>query len=199
MKFAPQLIKHKLKEERSENNNSIEISYTINWIRKVVIGCNFCPFAAKAMVKKTVRYVVVANSDFKTALTQLANEFEFLNNHDNIETTFIIFSNGFADFLQYLNLVDKGERLLTKEKYEGIYQLASFHPLYLFAGSNENDAANYTNRSPYPMLHILREESITNALENFDDPDSIPEKNIGFAKVKGLEYMKMLAASCIVQ
>ena len=99
--------------------------------------------------------------------------------------------------MQYLDLVDKGERLLVKENYEGIYQLASFHPLYLFAGSNENDAANYTNRSPYPMLHILREDSITKALENFDDPDSIPEKNIDFAKTKGLEYMKMLAASCI--
>ncbi len=186
-----------MNQERIENNDSIEINHTANWIKKVVIGCNFCPFAAKAMIKKTVRYVVVENSDFKTVLTQLANEFEFLNNHENIETTFIIFAKGFMDFSQYLDLVDKGERLLTKEKYEGIYQLASFHPQYLFAGSHENDAANYTNRSPYPMLHILREESITKALENFDDPDSIPEKNIDFAKTKGIEYMKMLAASCI--
>ncbi len=180
-----------------ENIESIEISDTINWIKKVVIGCNFCPFASKALAKKSVRYVVIETTDFKTALTALANEFEFLNNDENFETTFIIFSEGFTDFLQYLDLVDKGERLLTKENYDGVYQLASFHPQYLFAGSNENDAANYTNRSPYPMLHILREDSITKALENFDDPDSIPEKNIDFAKTKGLEYMKMLAASCI--
>ena len=149
------------------------------------------------MAKKSVRYVVIETTDFKTALIALANEFEFLNSNENIETTFIIFSEGFVDFLQYLDLVDKGERLLTKENYDGVYQLASFHPQYLFAGSNENDAANYTNRSPYPMLHILREDSITKALENFDDPDSIPEKNIDFAKTKGLEYMKMLAANCI--
>ena len=175
------------------------INHTTNWIKKVVIGCNFCPFAAKALAKKAVRYVVIGREDFKTALTALANEFKFLNNNENIETTLIIFSNGFANFLQYLDLVDRGERLLTKENYEGIYQLASFHPQYLFARSNENDPANYTNRSPYPMLHILREDSITKALENFDDPDSIPEKNIDFAKTKGLDYMKMLAASCFVK
>ena len=186
------------KENINVNNDSKEITPTANWIKQVVIGCNFCPFAAKAFAKKTVRYVVKENTDFKSALTALAEEFEFLNSNLNIETTFIIFSDGFTDFLQYLDLVNKGERLLLKENYEGVYQLASFHPQYLFAGSNENDPANYTNRSPYPMLHILREDSITKALENFDDPDSIPEKNIDFAKTKGIEYMKMLAASCIV-
>ncbi len=179
------------------NDDPLEIIHTTNWIKQVVIACNFCPFAAKALAKKSVRYIVIETTDFKTALIALATEFEFLNNNENIETTFIIFSEGFADFLQYLDLVDKGERLLTKENYEGIYQLASFHPQFLFADSNENDPANYTNRSPYPMLHLLREDSISKALENFDDPDSIPEKNIDFAKKKGLEYMKMLAASCI--
>ena len=182
------------------NNSEIDnpfIQHTINWIKKVVIGCNFCPFAAKALAKKSVRYLVIETTDFKTALTALAKEFEFLNENENIETTLIIFSAGFTDFLQYLDLVDKGERLLAKEDYEGIYQLASFHPQYLFAGAKENDAENYTNRSPYPMLHILREDSITKALENFDDPDSIPEKNIEFAKIKGLEYMKLLAAACL--
>lgn len=179
------------------HDDGLEIIHTTNWIKQVVIACNFCPFAAKALAKKSVRYTVIETTDFKTALTALANEFEFLNNNENIETTFLIFSQGFTDFLQYLELVDKGERLLSKEDYEGVYQLASFHPQYLFAGSNENDPANYTNRSPYPMLHLLREDSITRALENFNDPDSIPEKNIDFAKTKGLEYMKMLVASCI--
>jgi len=194
------LINSNFKKRRLDKNSELNnpfIAHTTNWIKQVVIGCNFCPFAAKALAKKSVRYVVIETTDFKNALTTLANEFEFLNNNENIETTFIIFSEGFVDFLQYLDLVDKGERLLTKENYDGVYQLASFHPHYLFAGSNENDAANYTNRSPYPMLHLLREDSITKALENFDDPDSIPEKNIDFAKTKGLEYMKMLAASCM--
>ena len=186
-----------MEEQIENNNNAPQIVHTDNWIKTVVIGCNFCPFAAKALAKKTVRYIIIEKTDIKSALTALAEEFEFLNSNLNIETTFIIFSDGFTDFLQYLDLVDKGERLLTKENYEGVYQLASFHPNYLFSGNNENDAENYTNRSPYPMLHLLREDSITKALENFDDPDSIPEKNIDFAKTKGIEYMKMLAASCI--
>ena len=188
-----------MKEEIQNCFEKLEIIQTDNWIKKVVIGCNFCPFAARALTKKTVRYVVKQTADFKSALTALVEEFEFLNSNLNIETTFIIFAEGFSNYLQYLDMVDKGERLLVKENYEGIYQLASFHPKYLFAASNENDPANYTNRSPYPMLHILREDSITKALENFDDPDSIPKKNIYFAKTKGIEYMKMLAASCIVE
>lgn len=192
-------IQIRLKEETQNCFEKLEIIQTSNWIKKVVIGCNFCPFAAKSLTKKTVRYVVKKTADFKSALFALAEEFEFLNSNINIETTFIIFSVGFTDFLPYLDLVDKGEHLLLKENYEGVYQLASFHPQYLFAGSNENDPANYTNRSPFPMLHILREDSITRALENFDDPDSISEKNIDFAKTKGITYMKMLAASCIAE
>ncbi len=84
------------------------------------------------------------------------------------------------------------EKILKQKGYEGIYQVASFHPLYLFEGSVENDPANYTNRSVYPMLHLLREESIDKALENYKDPESIPERNILFAREKGLAYMKTL-------
>ena len=83
----------------SDNKSTEEfITHTSNWIKKVVIACNFCPFAAKALAKKSVRYIVIETTDFKTALTSLANEFEFLNYNENIETTFIIFSEGFADF-----------------------------------------------------------------------------------------------------
>ena len=81
---------------------------------------------------------------------------------------------------------------LAKESYEGIYQLASFHPQYLFAGSNDNDPANYTNRSPYPMLHILREESLSKAIDSYPNVDDIPQNNIDFANAKGLYFMKNL-------
>jgi uncharacterized protein len=83
-------------------------------------------------------------------------------------------------------------RLQKKQGYEGVYQVASFHPNYLFAGSHENDAANYTNRSVYPMLHLLREEAVEKALEHYKDPETIPERNIQFAREKGLAYMKKL-------
>jgi uncharacterized protein len=100
------------------------------------------------------------------------------------------------DFLKFFEIFRKsGEKMLKKNKYEGIYQIASFHPNYLFEGSTEKDAANYTNRSPYPMLHILREDSITKAIEFYKDVDRIPERNIEFAREKGVEFFNSLLAS----
>ncbi|HEX6168327.1 MAG TPA: DUF1415 domain-containing protein, partial [Chitinophagaceae bacterium] len=115
-----------------------------------------------------------------------------LDNDATIETSFLIFPNAFQKFDDYLDLVALAENRLKRNGYEGVYQVASFHPLYLFANSNENDAANYTNRSIYPMLQLLREESIDKALENYKSPESIPVRNINFAREKGLAYMKML-------
>ena len=116
---------------------------------------------------------------------------------ENIETTLIIFPNHFADFEDYLDLVDLVEDLSVEQGYEGVYQIASFHPEYCFAGAEEEDPANYTNRSPYPMLHLLREESITRAVEHYKDPEGIPERNMAFAKKKGLQYMQLLRAACL--
>jgi hypothetical protein len=173
------------------------IEQTNNWIKSVVIGCNFCPFAAKALLKKSIRYTVLSSATVKESLAVLAKEFKRLDNTNDIETTFIIFPNSFTDFDSYLKLVDKAERFLSKQNYDGIYQLASFHPQYRFAGSDDNDPANYTNRSIYPMLHILREDSITRAIENFPNPESIPECNVDFARQKGLKYMQLLRAACM--
>ncbi len=89
------------------------------------------------------------------------------------------------------------ERTLTKCGNDGVYQIASFHPDYIFAGSEVDDAANYTNRSVYPMLHLLREDSITKVLSTYKNPELIPEHNIEFARNKGLQYMQVLRASCI--
>ena len=94
-------------------------------------------------------------------------------------------------------MVSAAEKLITEKGYDGIYQVASFHPHYIFAGTTEEDAANYTNRSIYPMIHLLRENSINKALELYDNPRDIPDNNIDFARNKGLIYMKMLRNSCI--
>jgi uncharacterized protein len=94
-------------------------------------------------------------------------------------------------------LVELAEDLNAEEDYEGIYQIASFHPEYCFAGAETEDAANYTNRSVYPMLHILREDSITKALEFFQDAAGIPDRNIAFAHEKGVKYMAALRAACM--
>jgi len=177
--------------------NDKVIQQTNNWIKSVVIDCNFCPFAAKALFNKSIRYVVKSNVNINKGLEALKTELEELENKTDIETSFIIFENDFKDFDDYLDLVKKAERLLTKEDYDGIYQIASFHPDYCFDDTEEDDAANYTNRSIYPMLHILREESLTKALSLFPNPEEIPHKNIDFARQKGLQYMQLLRSACL--
>lgn len=173
------------------------IQQTEKWIKSVVIDLNFCPFASKALLKKSVRYIVLKEVGVKQSLEALVQEFEFLNDHEDIETTFIIFANDFVDFKVYLQLVKKAENTITKEDYDGIYQVASFHPDYCFDGSDSDDAANYTNRSIYPMLHVLREDSLTKALALYPSPELIPEHNIALARQKGLQYMQMLRAACM--
>ena len=143
------------------------IDQTKNWITKVVIGCNFCPFAAKVIKQQTVFYKVETATAIEDCLETFLQEVTRLNNDSSIETAFLIFPNTFERFDDYLDLVSMAEKLLKQKGYNGIYQLASFHPLYRFADSDVDDAANYTNRSLYPMLHLLRESSIDNALETF--------------------------------
>ncbi|MGB4846832.1 MAG: DUF1415 domain-containing protein [Saprospiraceae bacterium] len=177
-------------------SDDIIVSQTIAWIKSVVIGCNFCPFAATAMLKKSIRYVVLPNASIETTLEVLTREIRFLDESDDIETILIILPNDFADFGAYLDLVAISEQFVSLQGYEGVYQIASFHPEYCFDGSDTDDPANYTNRSVYPMLHILREESITRAIENYPDPDGIPRRNIEYANQKGLRYMQWLRAAC---
>jgi len=176
-------------------NSEQVIDRTKKWIIDVVIGCNFCPFAANVVKQQTIFYNVEENKELETCLASFLLEMERLDNDPAIETSFLIFPNAFQQFDDYLDLISLAEELLKRKRYEGIYQVASFHPLYLFANSDENDPANYTNRSIYPMLQLLREESIDKALENYKDPESIPARNINFAKEKGLAYMKMLRDS----
>lgn len=173
------------------------IKQTKKWITDVVIGCNFCPFAAQVVKKKTVFYKVEEETNMELSLASLLHEVARLNEDDTIETSFLIFPNNFKNFVDYLDLVSLAEKLLKQNGYNGIYQLASFHPRYLFANSTEDDAANYTNRSVYPMLHLLREASIDKALEHYSDPEGIPERNINFARKKGTVYMKMLRDGCL--
>lgn len=173
------------------------IAQTVAWIKSVVIGCHFCPFAAKAMLRESIRYVVLSDANSEDALTTLIQEMKTLEQDDEIETTLIILPFRFDDFRNYLDLVSKAEATVTKQQYDGVFQIASFHPEYCFAGSNNDDPANYTNRSIYPMLHILREESISQAIEHYPGTEYIPEQNIAFTQQKGLAYMQLLRAACL--
>lgn len=174
------------------------ILQTEKWISDVVIGCNFCPFAAREMKRGSIRYRCEPGADIEKVLITLIEECTILDNDKDVATTLIILPGAFTGFFSYLDMVELAEKLLKKEGYEGIYQLASFHPEYRFEGSSKDDASNYTNRSPYPMLHLLREADVEKALSHFPDPDSIPENNIAFTKKMGLEYMQHLWRSCFL-
>ena len=173
------------------------ITQTKNWIKAIVIGCNFCPFANREFTNDTIRYHVAFSAKRTDAREVLLKELKRLDKDKTIATTLLIFPNAFAEFDAYLQFVSFAENLLQQKGYEGIYQLATFHPLYQFEGSAPNDAANYTNRSIYPMLHLLREHQVRKAIEYYGNADKIPEKNVQFAREKGAVYMKMLRDSCL--
>lgn len=170
------------------------IAQTKKWIIDVVVGCGFCPFAAKEIKRDSIHYEVLPQADKASALKAMMLMLQQLDADKKIETALLIMPEGFKSFDIYLQLIDMADTLLAKEKYEGIYQIASFHPRYLFAGSDDSDAANYTNRSPYPMLHFLREESVSKAVDGYPGIDEVPGKNIRFANEKGRSYMEKLLA-----
>ncbi|KYP15044.1 DUF1415 domain-containing protein [Flavihumibacter sp. CACIAM 22H1] len=169
------------------------IQQTRQWIQNVVIDCNFCPFAAREMERNSVYFELAASSAAADILLQFFTLMEKMEEDSRIETAFLLLPEGWDDFLLYLDLVEKAEKLIEEQDFEGIFQVASFHPNYQFDGCPIDDPANFTNRSPYPMLHILREESVEKALEFYPgDPEEIPERNVRFAREKGLAYMKSL-------
>ncbi len=168
------------------------IASTKKWIIDVVVGCNFCPFAAKEIRRNSIHYEVLDNANLESTLFATIEAFHLLDTDETVETLLLVLPNAFETFTEYLDIVDKAEALLKKENYEGIYQIASFHPLYLFASSTNLDASNYTNRSPYPMLHFLREDSLSKAIDSYPNIDDVPDNNIAFANEKGLRYMQTL-------
>ena len=166
------------------------------WVAKVIVGLNFCPFAKPVVETNRVSYKVINERSLAHCLMALSDELTELAANDETETSLLIYPHGFESFEDYLDLVDVADALLVDEGYEGIFQLASFHPDYCFDGQKYDDAANYTNRSPYPILHILREASIEKALESIANPEKIPNRNIEFARAKGLEQMQALLKAC---
>lgn len=180
------------------DTKAMVIDQTKKWITHVVVGCNFCPFAAREVKRNSIHYQVETSMDLNVCLEAFLQECSRLDNKEAIETALLIFPNAFQTFEAYLDLLSLAERTLKKKGYEGIYQVASFHPLYRFVDTQDNDAANYTNRSIYPMLHLLREVKIEKALQHYPEPEQIPERNIQFAREKGVAYMRMLRNSCLI-
>lgn len=156
-----------------------------DWILVTIIGFNFCPFAKREFDRETIHYELVDEKSTEEQLYSLANEFVRLDNNPDIETTIVIYPVGLESFFDYLDFLEMANELLVEQGYEGKYQLASFHPDYCFGDSHQDDPANFTNRSPYPLIHIIREESLERVLSKYPDPESIPESNIELAQEKG--------------
>ena len=166
------------------------------WVETVVVGLNLCPFAKRELIKNRVRFTVTKALTEEQLLIDLEAELELLNNNEFIETTLLIHPQVLQDFYNYNQFLDYVEGLLTQMGLTGVYQIASFHPDYQFGGTEPNDVENYTNRSPYPLLHLIREDSLERAIANYPDSDQIPERNIALLKSLGRDKMQSLLLSC---
>jgi len=161
--------------ERSDINQAMH-----HWLEQVVIGLNLCPFASRPHLQNLVRIISSDCHDEACLLDDLSLELERMADHSpsELETTLLTIPymlQDFFDYNQFLSLVDQ---LLVEQGWEGHFQVASFHPDYQFAGTQPNDAENLTNRSPFPVLHIIREASLEKAIEHYPNPEKIPERNI---------------------
>lgn len=156
------------------------ITTTRRWVERAVIGLNLCPFAKAVYVKHQVRFVLSDATTPEALLEQLAEELVLLRDADpeQIDTTLIVHPDVLADFLDYNDFLDNADAAVEALDLQGVIQVASFHPDYQFAGTAPDDIGNYTNRSPHPTLHLLREASIDRAVEAFPDPDAIIERNL---------------------
>ena len=160
---------------------------TRHWLRQAVIGLNLCPFAKSVDVKNQVHYAVSRAVGFKDLLADLKSE---LNDLAGLvasarDTTLLIAPDGFSEFMEFNDLLGEADRLLVKLGFEGVFQIASLHPHYQFAETDPHDITNFTNRAPYPTLHLLREESIDRAVQAFPHAEAIFEVNMATMKRLG--------------
>ena len=171
-----------------ESNEAIVAAMQL-WLERAVIGLNLCPFAKAVHVKKQIRYAVSSATTPEALLDDLISELELLaeSSAEKIDTTLLILPNVLGDFLDYNDFLDIADETLEELDLAGELQIASMHPHYQFADTQQDDMENYTNRSPYPTLHLLRESSVDKAVAAFPEADQIFEKNIATMKKLGHE------------
>lgn len=150
------------------------------WFENVVLGLNLCPFAHRPARAQQIKFVVCESGDETALMASVIREMENLENTtaQEWETTLVITPHLLGDFYDYQFFLDEANRKLKYHHWQGVFQLASFHPHYCFAGVEPDDASNLTNRSPYPIIHILRESSLSDVLAQVENPDEIPHANM---------------------
>lgn len=165
------------------------LAATRHWLARAVIGLNLCPFAKSVYVKEQIRYAISEATDLEGVLADLEAELKALDAADptQLDMTLLILPHALADFLDFNDALYFADRLLKQLRLEGTLQIASFHPQYQFEGTEPDDIENYTNRSPWPILHLLREASIERAVEAFPDAAEIYERNQATLRRLGLQ------------
>lgn len=171
------------------------LAQTRHWLTSFVVGLDLCPFAGEVLARESVRFRVSDARTPEQLLEDLAGEMARLDADPGIETTLLVHPGVLTDFLDFNDFLDAVDALLEASERVGVYQVASFHPRYRFAGAPEDDVAHCTNRSPWPMLHLLREQSLERAIRSHPDPDGIPERNIALLRALGRVRVAELLAS----
>jgi len=178
-------------------SSELVIQQTRAWVRDFIVAHNICPFARKELERGGIHYEACQEKKVEAALSGLIEMCQRLDVDGDTGTVLFILPASFIDFNDYLDLLDMANDLLLKQGYEGIYQLASFHPDYCFEGMDSDDASNYTNRSPYPMLHIIREAELEKILEKYPNPEAIPERNIDYCQKLGNAALARILQGCM--
>jgi hypothetical protein len=170
------------------------VAATRHWLERAVLGLNLCPFARAVYVKEQIRYTVSTATAPEALLADLIAELRTLEEAapEEIETTLLIHPDVLTDFLDYNDFLGAADAAVADLGLEGVIQIASFHPRYQFAGTAEDDIENYTNRSPYPLLHLLREASVERAVAAFPEAAEIYERNIATMRRLGIEGWRSL-------
>ena len=181
-----------------DNINKVIIEETRRWIKTVVIGNNFCPFAAKPFAEDKIRYFISPAENTSALVDDVVNELITLrdSNPTEIETAILIVPNCFEGFQEYNQFISLLDIILEKLALEGVIQIATFHPEYCFEDLDVDDVRNYTNRSIYPMFHLIREDSVEQARFLHPNIDTIPQRNMDKLVSMGLNKINKQLASC---
>lgn len=179
-------------------DHNLIIESVAHWVDSVVVDLNLCPFAKRELINDRVHFAVTDARSEEQLLIALEAQLRLLDGDDSVETSLLIHPNllqDFGDYNQFLDLIDS---LLIEMQLDGVFQIASFHPKYQFAGTDPHDAENFTNRSPYPLLHILREDSLERAIAGYPGIDQVPARNIELMNRLGTKKLESLLARCFV-
>ena len=167
---------------------------TLAWVKDFVVGLNLCPFARPLLASEALRVTACEANDDEGVAAALLDEIQLIQkvSESEVATTLVVFPNALQRFDDYLVFLEGAQQLIEEMDLRGVLQLASFHPDYQFAGEPKEAASHFTNRAPFPMIHLLREDMVTRALETYPNPEQIPERNIQKLEDLGRERLQQM-------